>query len=233
MTNFNTNSNFHKLNNIKNTIQENINKTKKKDIKLFTSESNFYKNKFQNKNIFNNNKIQTTKNSVSKIIKTINNKNENIKHIIFSSENELSHRKKQSKITIQKNEMDLKDKLLTDNIKDINDINNTNKKDDYEKPFDLNYLCLIKDNENIKAFIEKDFKRKKIKFNKTIKNDSEKGINYIYSKQNGLKINVNIIKCKIENSKEKKQLYIYKIKNLSLNKIIEFLNLIKTFYKKI
>ena len=239
---FKTNINFSKLSNNKNKIEENIKNNNKKDIKIITSESNFYKNKFTNKNKPNNiNKIKTTKNSVSKVIKTINNKTTNNKQIIFSTENSLSNIHKQKKLvnqinqkkTIeQKNEMNLKGKILT-NGKDINNINNKKQIEDYEKPFDLNFLCLIKNDENIKEFVEKDFKRKKIKFNKIIKNDSEKGINYIYSKQNGLKININIIKIKNKNNLDQKRLYIYKIKNLSLNNIIEFLNFIKNFYTKI
>ena len=194
---FKTNINFSKLSNNKNKIEENIKNNNKKDIKIITSESNFYKNKFTNKNKPDNiNKIKTTKNSVSKVIKTINNKITNNKQIIFSTENSLSNIHKQKKLvnqinqkkTIeQKNEMNLKGKILT-NGKDINNINNKKQIEDYEKPFDLNFLCLIKNDENIKEFVEKDLKRKKINFNKIIKTDSEKGINYIYSKQNGLKI---------------------------------------------
>ena len=98
-----------------------------------------------------------------------------------------------------------------------------------ESPFDLNFLFLYNNKQNIKISLEKFLQKKKIGFNfLKDKNNNKNKINYNCHKNTGIKFNVNLVKLKTENNNEYNNLFICKIKNQSTKKF-DFLNFINTF----
>ena len=208
LTYLKTSTNFHKTNintNTNNKIStSNIKHQKGKKIKLIISENNFHKNKFKDKNKKIQNKVRTTKNSKTKIIKAVNNSNnDHNKYSNFTTENSIISKNKQKKIIIKNDKIISNEKIS---------INSNNK--GFEYPFDLNFIYFFKEKDNIKKFVEKDLKKKKIKFNE-IGKDYEKNINYLKS----------------ENNIEQSRIFICKIKNSSININNEFLNFVNSFYR--
>ena len=209
LTYLTTSSNFQKEN-----------KNKKKNIRFYSTQTNFYQpNHNESKNL-NNKKIETMKKTNLQNIKEINT-SKDIK-------NKFNFTTLASPVKNQKNKTKIKERINTVNNKLIlketsnNDINNN-----FEHPFDLNYVYIFKDDENAKLHVEKKLKKKKIKFYISSKNNSEKNINYTCSKQNGLKFNIDIIKNKNENNFGKSNVYIYKIKNSNKSSNYDFYNLFK------
>ena len=224
LTYLKTRTNFHKTNintNTNNKIStSNIKHQKGKKIKLIISENNFHKNKFKDKNKKIQNKVRTTKNSKTKIIKAVNNSNnDHNKYSNFTTENSIISKNKQKKIIIKNDKIISNEKIS---------INSNNK--GFEYPFDLNFIYFFKEKENIKKFVEKDLKKKKIKFNE-IGKDYEKNINYKCYKDSGLRFNININYLKSENNIEQSRIFICRIKNSSININNEFLNFVNSFYR--
>ena len=197
----------------------NLNADNMSKINTYSTINNFSSNKKQYENFVSNNssikkikkknKIQV--NLTKKEIKIINNKNEpkNLK----PSFNNIS-----------------KENII---IKDNKNKNNLTKRIFYEKniinlekPFDLSFLFLYKNQQNIKISFEKYLQKKKIIFNvMKEKNINKNKINYNCQKKPGIKFNVNLIKFQNENNNK---LYICKIKNQSVNKY-DFINFINLF----
>ena len=196
----------------------NIKHQRGKKIKLIISENNFHKNKFKDKNKMNHNKIRTTKNSQTKIIKTNNNSNNN-KYINLTNENSIINKYKPKKIMIKKDEKINNQKISIDN--------NNNK---FEDPFDLNFIYFFEEKEKIKNLVEKDLKKKKIKFIE-IEKGYEKNINYKCYKDSGLRFNININNLKSKTNVEQSKIFICKIKNGSMNINNDFLNFVNSFYR--
>ena len=221
---FTTGTNIEKNIIHKKNISNRINNPKIKKMQLFTSENNFYNNKFINKKKINQDKVLTTKNSETKIIISLNNSKNNYKNLLnFTSENSNNNKYNHMKIINKHPDNTNKLYLKKDNTQII--------KNTFEKPFDLNLLYIFEKEDTIKSFIEKDLKKKKIKFNKIDKMNSGQSINYICYKNNGLKFNININKYKNNNNLEKNTIFIIRIKNISTNYKYDFLNFVKSFYK--
>ena len=218
-----TSTNCHKTNiKINKNISTKIKHQKGKEIKLFTPENNFFKNKFKNRNKNNivHNKVRSTKNSQIKISKTTNISNYNYESYINFTESPINKKYRQKKILNSSVEKVENKKIPID--KNQNDI------DKYESPFDLNFIFFNKEEVQIKTFIEKDLKKKKIKFNKI---DSEKNINYKCFKNSGLRFNIDINKLRKEKNIEQSNIFICKIKNVSINDKYDFLNFVNSFYR--
>ena len=116
-------------------------------------------------------------------------------------------------------------KKLTNIIFDEKNINNN------ESPFDLSFLFLYINKQNIKISFEKYLQKKKIGFNfiKDKNNNNNKNIiHYNCHKNSGIKFNVNLVKLKPENNNKLNNFYICKIKNQS-DKKYDFLNFVNTF----
>ena len=205
-------SNFHKEN-----------KSKKTNLNFYGTLTNFYKPKNNELKYLNSKKFETLKNSHLNNIKEINDFKD-IKNK-YNFTNLVSPNKKQT------NRLKIKERINSRSSKSLKKVSNNNNNiinNIFEHPFDLNYIYLFKDNESAKSYIEKKLKKKKAKIHIGSKINSEKNINYICSKQSGLKFNIDIIKNKIENNFNKCSVYICKIKNLEKASQYEFYNFFKS-----
>ena len=210
LTYLSTSSNFHKEN-----------KNKKKNINFYSTQTNFYKPKINEEKNLNKKKFEKIKDNHLQNIIEIN----DAKDI----KNKYNYTTLVSPIKKQINRIKIKERKNSKNTKIIKkEINNNIINNNFEHPFDLNYIYIFKDNESAKIYIEKKLKKKKVKFHFGSKINSEKNINYICSKQSGLKFNIDIIKNKIENKFSKCNVYICKIKNIEKTSHYEFYNFFKS-----
>ena len=150
--------------------------------------------------------------------KNLNNKN----NIILPKNQKLTH----NNVTEAKTKNNEKSNNLENQI-----IFNEKNIISYEQPFDLSFLYIYDNNQNIKGNFEKYLKTKKIDFAQIkdrVNNNNKKQINLICNKKNGLKFNISLSNIKNEYNNEDNNLYVLKIKTLCDNKY-NFINLFNSF----
>ena len=118
-------------------------------------------------------------------------------------------------------------------IKFDNNINEEKKLNNFESPFDLSSLFIIKKDQNLKLIIEKYLKKNKYIFNSVKeKGNNIKKIHYNCNKKKQIKFNINIVKIKNDhmNDKEQNNFYICRIRNQSIIKF-DFINILNSLQK--
>ena len=197
------------------------NKNTKKDINFYNTQTNFYQPKNNELKNLNSKKFETIKNNHLQNIKEINDSKD--------LKNKFNFTTLVSPIKKRTNKIKTKERINSINSKCVKKESNNNIiNNNYEHPFDLNYIYIFKDDESAKTYVEKKLKKKKAKFYTGSKINSEKNINYICSKPSGLKFNIDIIKNKIENNLSKCSVYIYRIKNIEKTSQYEFYKFFKS-----
>ena len=164
-----------------------------------------------------------------------NNKNKIVVNLVKKENNEnniINHKNEPKNLSSSFTNMIKKDIILNEHKTNLkNQIFDEKNIINYESPFDLNFIFLYKNEENIKILFEKYLQKKKIGFNiakekeKSNNKKSKNKIHYNCHKKNGMKFSVNIAKSLNESNNK---IYIWKIKNQSTIKY-DFIKLINTF----